>query len=129
MMDLDRFKNINDNYGHQLGDTILQTVAKIFSHSLRRSGDFTARWGGEEFVVLLPNTPLDGALEVAENIRLDVEKMGIPFAEQILKITISIGVNSQIPVQNSVADDFISLADKALYSAKQEGRNKVYSLG
>jgi diguanylate cyclase (GGDEF)-like protein len=125
MMDLDGFKEINDTYGHQQGDNILQTISKIFTNSLKRPGDFTARWGGEEFVVLLPNTPLSGALEVAENIRLDVENTEILFARQILKITISIGVNSQVPTKDCLISDFIALADKALYDAKQAGKNKV----
>jgi diguanylate cyclase (GGDEF)-like protein len=128
MMDLDKFKDLNDTYGHQQGDIILQTVAKIFSNSLRRSVDFTARWGGEEFVVLLPNTNLTGALDIAEKIRKDVENTSVTYAEHILKITISIGVYSLIPSQDSSLNDFISNADKALYAAKQAGRNKVHNL-
>ena len=126
MADLDKFKILNDTYGHQQGDTILQMVAKIFPRSLRRPGDFAARWGGEEFAILLPNTPLDGALDIAEKIRADVEKTDFPCTDgSTLKVTLSIGVNSQAPVQDSSIVHFLSSADKALYAAKQAGRNRV----
>jgi diguanylate cyclase (GGDEF)-like protein len=126
MLDLDKFKFLNDTYGHQQGDIVLQAVAKIFPKSFRRPGDFAARWGGEEFVVLLPNTHLDGALDVAEKIRRDIESLEIRVNEGlILRITISIGVNSIIPELDSSFDKFISGADVALYAAKQAGRNRV----
>ena len=129
MMDLDKFKNCNDTYGHQQGDVVLQTVADIFQQSFRRPGDFVARWGGEEFVVLLPNTPLAGALDVAEKIRIDIGKTLIPCADgSTIMITISIGVSSQVPVQDSPVHTFISKADRALYAAKEAGRNRVQSL-
>ena len=124
--DVDKFKNINDTYGHQQGDIVLQMIAKIFPKSLRRPADFAARWGGEEFVILLPNTPLPGAMEVAELVRSNVEKIEVPCADDFtLKVTISIGVNSQEPAQGSPLANFISDADKALYAAKQGGRNRV----
>ena len=126
MMDLDRFKNLNDTYGHQQGDAVLQAVSKIFTHSFRRAGDFAARWGGEEFVVLLPNTPLAGAMDVAEKIRTDVESAVIYGIDgSTLRTTISIGITSQIPAQGGLTDAFIASADKALYAAKQAGRNRV----
>jgi len=129
LADVDRFKSINDTYGHQQGDIVLQTLAKIFPRSLRRPADFVARWGGEEFVILLPNTPLAGATEVAEHIRSDIEKTEISCAGGLtLNITISIGVNSQVPERDSPLAQFISGADKALYAAKQEGRNKVLNI-
>jgi len=126
ILDLDHFKNSNDTYGHQTGDVILQTVAGTFSQSFKRPGDFAARWGGEEFVVLLPNTPLDGALEVAEKIRSDIENTTISALDgSKVKVTISVGINSLIPGKDDSIDTFISNADKALYSAKETGRNKV----
>jgi len=128
MMDLDKFKSINDEHGHYHGDTVLQTVAGIFTKTLKRPGDFVARWGGEEFVVLLPNTPLGGAADIAENIRKKVEHTVIQRdAGPKLQVTISIGVNSVVPGVESNADDFIDLADKRLFTAKQTGRNKVIS--
>jgi diguanylate cyclase (GGDEF)-like protein len=126
MIDVDKFKNYNDTYGHQQGDVVLKTVAVIFAQSARRSGDFAARWGGEEFAILLPNTVLEGALDIAEKIREDVEGVLIPCADgSNNRVTISIGVNATIPVQSSSVDAFITNADKALYEAKDQGRNRV----
>jgi diguanylate cyclase (GGDEF)-like protein len=126
MIDLDKFKRINDTYGHQQGDIVLQTVVKTFQYAFNRPADFAARWGGEEFIVLLPNTSLSGAMNVAEKIRTAVEKTEIPYYEGvIIKLTVSIGVNSLIPEQDSSINAFISNADKALYAAKEAGRNRV----
>ena len=126
MMDLDKFKDVNDEYGHQQGDVVLQTIAKLIPMSFRRPGDFAARWGGEEFAVLLPNTPLENAVGIAEKIRASIEDAQIPCHNgSIIKITVSIGVNTQIPSQSSAVDDFILKADTALYAAKEAGRNKV----
>ena len=128
MIDVDKFKIFNDTYGHQHGDVVLQTVANIFSQAFRRPTDFAARWGGEEFIILLPNTPLAGAMEVAEKIRGDVEKAIIPCQDgSITKVTISVGLNTQMPDQNSSMDAFISKADLALYAAKEAGRNRISS--
>ena len=126
MIDVDKFKEYNDTYGHQQGDVVLQTVAQTVTQALNRPGDIAARWGGEEFVVLLPNTELTGALNIAERLRLNVEKIMIPCTNGVgTKITISIGVNTQTPAKNSSLESFISKADKALYEAKAAGRNKV----
>ena len=127
MIDIDNFKNLNDTCGHQYGDTVLKIIAAIFHASLKRSGDFCARWGGEEFVILLPNTLLAGAMEVAERIRLTVENTVVPCAtaSSPMKITISIGVNSIAPTKDCLIGSFIFNADKALYTAKQTGKNKV----
>jgi len=126
MMDLDEFKSLNDTYGHQQGDLVLKKVADVLNTALRRPADFTARWGGEEFIVLLPNTRLEGALEVAEKIRGDVEKTPIVFPDgKEINITISIGVASDAPDKTSSMDALISNSDKALYLAKEAGRNRV----
>ena len=126
LMDVDRFKSYNDTYGHQQGDRVLQAVAKIIEESLNRPADFVARWGGEEFVVLLPNTDLNGAVNIAERIRLNISNAVIPCAGGAeTKVTISIGVNTQAPGQDSSHDRFISEADKALYKAKETGRDRV----
>jgi diguanylate cyclase (GGDEF)-like protein len=127
MIDIDRFKNYNDSFGHQQGDLALQTTANVLMDDLlKRDIDFAARWGGEEFVVLLPNTYSAGALKVAEKIRQAVEDALIP-CDQVGagKITVSIGVTSQIPSSNSSVATLIADADKALYEAKQGGRNRV----
>ena len=126
MIDVDKFKNYNDTHGHQQGDMALRTVAKVFPQSLKRTIDFAARWGGEEFVVLLPDTDSSGALRVAEQIRERVENTIIPAADEgAAKVTASIGVNTQIPTLDSALDDFISKADEALYKAKAAGRNRA----
>jgi diguanylate cyclase (GGDEF)-like protein len=128
MMDIDSFKNINDTYGHQQGDIVLKIIAKTFPQAFKRPADFAARWGGEEFIALLPNTRLEGAMEMAEKIRSDIEKIAIPYNEgETIKITISIGVNSLVPELKSSTNAFISNADKALYAAKAAGKNKVFN--
>jgi len=129
VIDVDKFKDFNDTYGHIQGDIALQASAKVFSQALKRPGDFAARWGGEEFIVLLPNTDLSGALEIAEQIRTGVEAMLIPcYDSPVRPITVSIGVNTRENGQHGTIDEFISDADKALYHAKVKGRNKVCSL-
>ena len=126
MTDVDKFKVYNDTYGHQQGDTVLQTVAAVYSRTLKRSGDFAARWGGEEFVVLLPNSDKNGALMVAEQIRANVESEIIPIPDGgNTKVTISIGVNTLMPTSDSSLEGFVSGADTALYTAKETGRNRV----
>jgi len=126
LMDLDKFKQINDIYGHQQGDIVLQTVSSIFTKALKRPGDMAARWGGEEFIILMPNTPKDGAVDIAENIRLKVEETVIQRNDgPKMNVTISIGINSIIPSIDNTIDNFISEADKQLYAAKAAGRNKV----
>ena len=126
-IDADKFKNYNDNYGHQQGDIALQALAKTFAEILKRPADFSARWGGEEFVALLSNTDLKGAIEVAEQIRRNVEEMDIPYADgPVTKLTVSIGINTLEQVQSDMMiEEFISVADKALYEAKAKGRNRV----
>ena len=127
MIDVDKFKIHNDTYGHQQGDQALQTVAKVLLQPLRRAVDFAARWGGEEFVVLLPNTDAKGALHFAELIRTKVENAAIPSIDGGTphKVTISIGVNTQTPLQDTSIEELISKADEALYRAKATGRNRV----
>ena len=126
MMDIDNFKRYNDTYGHQQGDLVLQIVANILPQSFNRAGDFAARWGGEEFVLLLPNTPLDGALDIAEKIRANIENAVIPCVDSsTTRVTVSIGVSTQIPAQSDTKEAFFSGVDKALYAAKEAGRNRV----
>ena len=125
-IDIDDFKNHNDRYGHMQGDITLQTLARIFIQEPRRSVDFAARWGGEEFAVLLVNAELSGALSVAERIRASVENAQIPLlGDQTTNITVSIGLHTQIPVPDSSIDHFIRSADAALYAAKKKGKNTV----
>jgi len=125
LIDIDKFKTVNDTYGHQQGDNVLKSVSGILLQEFKRDGDLIARWGGEEFVALLPDTPLEKAIEIADKIRLSVEKAEIPCGDQILKVTVSIGINSQIPETESTMEDFIKKVDVALYNAKHNGRNRL----
>ena len=130
MMDVDKFKMYNDTYGHQQGDVVLQTIAKAIVNSLNRPGDYAARWGGEEFVVLLPNTDINAASQIAEQIRLNVSDLVIPCEDDTeTRVTISIGLNALTPNRNSSLELFISEADKLLYNAKELGRNRVFHPG
>jgi diguanylate cyclase (GGDEF)-like protein len=126
LLDIDRFKDFNDTYGHQQGDEVLRTIATTLKGSLRRSSDFAARWGGEEFVILLPSTDMNGALIIAERIRENIEQTPIPVQNGLfVGVTVSIGVAMLVPTQETNQNDLISQADRALYDAKEKGRNKV----
>ena len=126
ILDLDDFKKYNDTYGHIQGDVLLRTVAEMLAQELKRSGDFFARWGGEEFVALLPDTPWDGAWNMAELLRKCVEDTVIPLTDgRATKITVSIGLNVQIPIPDASMLDFLHHADKALYAAKKGGKNRT----
>lgn len=123
MLDIDHFKKINDTYGHSAGDEILKQLAEIIQ-STCRVFDIVSRNGGEEFSVILQDTPLSHAKEVAERIREAVENFEFKIGKEIINLTISIGCSSY-PENTQNPDELISLADKALYRAKESGRNKV----
>ncbi|MCL2843907.1 MAG: diguanylate cyclase [Chitinivibrionia bacterium] len=124
ILDIDNFKKYNDTYGHLQGDAALITVAKILSQTLKRAIDFSARWGGEEFAVLLPDTDADGALNVAEKIRKKIEEVQILCKNgDITNITVSIGINIYTSPENMSIQEFIDGADKALYSVKRTTKN------
>jgi len=126
MLDVDKFKCYNDAYGHQQGDETLKAFAETITKTLKRPVDFAARWGGEEFVILLPGADLGGATEVADRVRENVEALVVPTEEGAeTRMTVSIGVNSAIPDTCITIDEFIKKADQALYTAKAQGRNKV----
>lgn len=125
MMDIDLFKQYNDNYGHQGGDTCLAQIANVLSSVIVRKTDFLARYGGEEFVCVLPNTDLDSAFIIAEKLRLAVVELKIPHALSSVSefVTISAGVATKMPAKNLLNSELISSADKALYTSKKSGRN------
>ena len=127
MIDIDHFKQYNDTYGHQAGDRCLRQVAQTINNTVRRPKDLAARYGGEEFIVVLSDVSPDGAMTVAENIRSQVKALAIPHvtAEVSDCVTISLGVSNTIPTINSQAEPLILAADKALYLAKQKGRDLV----
>lgn len=126
MLDLDRFKNINDTYGHEIGDDVLKKIAKVTANALR-SVDSFGRFGGEEFVVLLPETNLKDAIEVAERIGQNIAEMQFFHLEKMIGVTTSIGVSSY-QVGDRRIDDIIRRADKGLYQAKRSGRNRVIAI-
>ena len=126
LIDIDDFKKINDTHGHLFGDVVLQNLANNIKICLKRPMDLAARWGGEEFVVLLPNTDLKGAAFVAERIRTSAEKRSHFFdGSGSVIVTVSIGINCTIPHTDFPVYDFISDTDKALYRAKKQGKNRV----
>ncbi|MGL1931171.1 MAG: sensor domain-containing diguanylate cyclase [Desulfotalea sp.] len=122
MCDIDYFKQVNDTYGHPTGDVVLKTLSQTIKHSIRES-DILFRWGGEEFLVILPESDLDLASRVAEKIRREVEDLDIIFSRKSISVTISMGVATMSDVET--ADDLIMRSDKALYAAKENGRNRV----
>jgi diguanylate cyclase (GGDEF)-like protein len=124
--DIDNFKQYNDTYGHLQGDIALKTVAKTMVECVERKTDMVARWGGEEFVVLLPDVDEKGARNVAEKICGSVEEAQVPAKNgENHTVTVSLGVNTIRPSQSSEIESFIANADGALYKAKENGRNRV----
>ena len=121
-VDIDRFKSVNDKYGHLIGDSVLKNLAVIFEDNLRAS-DVVARFGGEEFVLLLSDTDIKGAEMLAEKLRTDVEAFGFEGLDGSF-ITISVGLSESLDLDASV-DDVVKRADDALYKAKEGGRNCV----
>jgi diguanylate cyclase (GGDEF)-like protein len=127
LMDIDHFKQYNDNYGHIEGDACLIQIAHALFEAVVRKTDFVARYGGEEFAYILPNTDLDSAVVIAERLRLSIISLQIPhdYSSTGNNVTISLGVATIIPVINTSCSVLIKAADEALYRAKEDGRNKV----
>lgn len=126
MVDVDFFKQYNDGYGHQAGDECLRAVAEALQGRLRRPADIVARYGGEEFAVILPDTASEGAMLVAESLRMAIQSLGLPHKDSAFGvITASIGVASLIPQMAEGMPRLVSAADWALYEAKRQGRNCV----
>jgi len=123
MFDIDYFKKFNDNYGHLAGNLVLREFAKILNESVRFGIDVAARFGGEEFALILPGTDENGALCVSERIRKVVENSPFEFNGQTLRVTVSGGVCQLEP--GMMLDDFVKEADRALYAAKEGGRNRI----
>jgi diguanylate cyclase (GGDEF)-like protein len=123
MFDLDHFKDVNDRYGHLCGDAVLAAVGKKMRDVLRGS-DLKCRYGGEEFLVLLPETPLHGARRVAETLRREIAERPMPWAGEALTVTASFGLTQAMPSEISI-ETIVGRADAALYRAKEEGRNCV----
>lgn len=127
MIDIDHFKLYNDNYGHSMGDDCLRQVARAMRNGFKRPADVLARYGGEEFVAVLPGTPIEGAKVVAEAIVQAVRDAHLPHAYSSCAdhVTISVGVSCVKPDNESTPRQLTEAADKALYGAKEQGRNRV----
>jgi diguanylate cyclase len=123
LFDLDRFKLINDNFGHAAGDQVLIEVAAVTRANLR-DGDWLARWGGEEFLAMLPDTPAEEALKVADRLRVAIDGCEVKSNGRILRVTVSVGVAAS-PGQGESLNELLNSADVALYEAKRAGRNRV----
>jgi diguanylate cyclase (GGDEF)-like protein len=128
LIDVDLFKSYNDIYGHVGGDECLRCIAKVIANTLQDKADIAARFGGEEFAVILPNTSMDKALQVAESVRQAVAAMKVPHSGNQLGIqTISVGVAAGIPDRSAPLISLLTASDHALYRAKYLGRNRVES--
>jgi diguanylate cyclase (GGDEF)-like protein len=132
IFDLDFFKLVNDNYGHAIGDQVLQAVANVVRASIRTM-DVFARYGGEEFILLLPETGLKAGFALADRLRRQVDSTSIPQKNNPIKITVSVGISAlepsvqPLPPSPETLDNLINQADQALYEAKKTGRNRVNS--
>lgn len=127
MCDIDHFNSYNDTYGHLAGDLCLKKAAAVLTEHLKRPADLAVRYGGEEFAIVLPETALDGAMQVAEACRSKLEALAIDSSGTAAgKVTMTIGVACMVPDVGSEPSQLIARADKALYAAKAGGRNRVY---
>lgn len=124
LFDIDHFKGINDKYGHLAGDDVLKKTCAILKDKVLRAEDVFGRWGGEEFMLVLPETGLEKACEIAERLRLTVEKCAYEYEKNRFSVTISLGV-SEMTRATAAASDLLREADEALYKAKRLGRNQV----
>ena len=123
MVDVDHFKEINDHYGHLVGDVILKDIARVIKDNTRQI-DLMGRYGGEEFLIILTETAVDQARFAAERIRTAVENKSVTAYDEHLSVTISIGISS-FPMHAIDVASLIDISDKALYKAKESGRNRV----
>jgi diguanylate cyclase (GGDEF)-like protein len=122
MLDIDHFKEVNDNYGHQSGDMVIREIGKRLRNQLRKY-DYAGRYGGEEFFIILPNTNLMQAYTIGERFRKEIENSTMECGEDMLRITVSLGIAQYR--SNESREKWIERADKAMYLAKQQGRNRV----
>jgi two-component system, chemotaxis family, response regulator WspR len=127
LCDVDYFKAYNDTYGHVTGDDCLQKVAGVLNSNLRRPADIAARYGGEEFALILPETEREGAIVVAQGCVEQIRALALPHSSSAAApvVTISVGVATMIPAASEAAPALIAMADRAMYLAKEAGRNRV----
>ena len=124
MMDLDHFKRVNDAYGHPCGDRVLQEFGRLINDSIRKY-DVGCRYGGEEFTLILPDTPLNKAQTLCERFRERIQNHDFACGEHAFGMTISIGIATRAADARTTPEQLVDLADKALYQAKRQGRNRV----
>jgi len=122
LADIDHFKSINDQHGHAAGDAVLTAVSQALRQTVREQ-DSVARWGGEEFLILMPQATMEAASAVAERLRASVAAVEVPIEGQRIQVTMTFGVSTWRP--NEMVDTAIIRADVALYQGKQAGRNQV----
>jgi diguanylate cyclase (GGDEF)-like protein len=127
LCDVDFFKLYNDSCGHLAGDRCLQQVAEAIRRAVERPSDLVARYGGEEFVVLLPNTDAVGAVQIAQKIRQEIGSLRLVHPSSTVSgfVTLSLGVTTTVPSRDSSPKELLSVADKALYQAKESGRDRL----
>lgn len=125
LVDIDHFKRVNDKYGHAAGDIVLQHVASILRRHLNRPSDFVARWGGEEFAILMSGNSLEGANYVLERLRHDIERSACETAKGAVSLTVSVGLAKAVIHDSEDIDSLMEHADQALYEAKHSGRNRI----
>ncbi|MGL1861323.1 MAG: diguanylate cyclase [Pseudodesulfovibrio sp.] len=130
MIDIDHFKSYNDALGHVDGDNCLCSVASTIRSAVHRPGDLVARYGGEEFAIILPNTDYAGAMAVADNIHANLSKSCIlhPDSTVSCSVTVSIGITSSVPTCQTTPEQLVQAADRAMYQAKQSGRNRTETI-
>ncbi len=124
MLDLDHFKQVNDTWGHEVGNRVLRHVAALMVTLLRKI-DIPCRYGGEEFALILPGTPLPRAVNAAKRLRAAIEESPLMVEEKLLSVTASMGVSVYLRNSNFSAEAFVKQVDKLLYEAKTQGRNRV----
>ncbi len=127
LCDIDYFKYYNDAYGHVVGDKCLKQIAQAIRRAVKRPADLVARYGGEEFAVIMPKTEINGAVKVAEAIKKEIGNLKIPHAQSEVNqyVSLSMGVKSTVPGLPDKPETFISNADKSLYQAKKDGRDRI----
>jgi diguanylate cyclase (GGDEF)-like protein len=124
MIDFDRFKNVNDSYGHMAGDQVLRTMSRVFQQNMRLV-DVVGRYGGEEILILMPETSAEQALAAAERLRKQIEETTVVAEGVEIQVTISIGITGLKRDKNQTLNMMIARADAALMTAKNNGRNRV----
>ena len=128
MLDIDHFKHFNDTFGHEAGDLMLRELGHLLRENIRKS-DIACRFGGEEFVLVLLNSPLEASCQHLEKIRSHVNELQVRFREQLLgTMTLSVGIVEALR-HNLTADELLRAADEALYAAKRAGRDRIVVFG